>query len=559
MQMPSVRAQTGHLKTIYADPSCAGNPCPQAPKDILCPGNTFVVCVRLANGHVQEAWSTGRMMRNMNVLLQGSLDAQGVPQFMQQAHCLCNDGHALAAVRALEDLAGFTPPRNALLVRSLVQALRCIQEHLLHVYQFRLSDWVCLEPALRADPLRTAYLVDHPKQEAGYFYNAQERLQSLAQSPELFGGSCTAHPDYQGPDSLHLALHAHALDALQTRALLNKALSLLGCGSDGDGYRAYQLGGLPEDLDLGSPVREQLRELLQRCQSFVNQVFLPDLELLTGPYAHWANNGAVDSFLSWGDFALPFGEGTVFPQGIVTTNCRSDGDRAWDMRKPCSDAIQEDTEPDWSTADRYRYRLEFGTDGPRFRWGDGAFNWLSAPRHQGEPCETGPLARVLAGLMLGQKVLRRVADKTLENCGFPVATLNSTLGRVLARGIEAAVLTQACLDWLDELEASFAKGDQCVRAEVRLPSEGQGTGHVEVARGTLAHTIRLEKDKIASHDYLIPSVWNFSPRDAQGKHGPLEQALLGTPVDNPDHPLEILRTLHELDPCNACHLVLEHD
>ncbi len=556
MQMTSVRAGTDYSKTIFTDAAVSGEPCAQPPKDILCPGNTFVVCVRLADGRVQDAWSTGRMMRNMNVLLQGSLDAEGAPQFMQQAHCLCNDGHALAAVRALEDLAGFEPPRNAVLMRSLVQALRCIQENLLHVYQFRLSDWVCLAPALRADPQQTAQFAGHPEQEAGFFRDAQERLQSLSQSPELFGGSCKSHPDYQGPDALHLTLHAHALDALHTRALLNKTLELLGCGSDG--YRAYQLGGLPEDLDLGSAVRDQLRDLLQRCRSFVSKTFLPDLELLSGSYAHWANIGAVDSFLSWGDFALPSGAGNLFPQGIVTTNCRSNNGTAWQTRLPLPEGVTEDREPAWSAADRRRYRLQFDTDGPRFVWGEGAFHWLSAPRHAGEPCETGPLARVLAGLQQGREAILRIADNSLCNSGFPAASLNSTLGRVLARGIESAVLAQSALDWLDELETAFAKGDRCVRADVRLPSSGIGTGRVEVPRGALSHTIRLEDGRIAAHDYLIPSVWNFSPRDAQGKNGPLEQALLGTPVDNPDHPLEILRTLHELDPCNACHLVIEH-
>ena len=39
--------------------------------------------------------------------------------------------------------------------------------------------------------------------------------------------------------------------------------------------------------------------------------------------------------------------------------------------------------------------------------------------------------------------------------------------------------------------------------------------------------------------------------------GPYEAALLGTPVADPEKPLEILRTVHSFDPCLACaiHLV----
>jgi [NiFe] hydrogenase large subunit/hydrogenase large subunit len=51
---------------------------------------------------------------------------------------------------------------------------------------------------------------------------------------------------------------------------------------------------------------------------------------------------------------------------------------------------------------------------------------------------------------------------------------------------------------------------------------------------------------------VVPSTWNGSPRDAQGNRGPYEAALLGTPVADPNKPVEILRTVHSFDPCMAC-------
>ena len=50
----------------------------------------------------------------------------------------------------------------------------------------------------------------------------------------------------------------------------------------------------------------------------------------------------------------------------------------------------------------------------------------------------------------------------------------------------------------------------------------------------------------------MPSTWNAGPRDAAGKSGPYEAALLGTPIADPEQPLEILRTVHSFDPCMAC-------
>jgi [NiFe] hydrogenase large subunit/hydrogenase large subunit len=50
----------------------------------------------------------------------------------------------------------------------------------------------------------------------------------------------------------------------------------------------------------------------------------------------------------------------------------------------------------------------------------------------------------------------------------------------------------------------------------------------------------------------VPSRWNAGPRDADGKRGPYEEALVGTPVADPTKPVEILRTIHSFDPCLAC-------
>jgi Ni,Fe-hydrogenase I large subunit len=51
---------------------------------------------------------------------------------------------------------------------------------------------------------------------------------------------------------------------------------------------------------------------------------------------------------------------------------------------------------------------------------------------------------------------------------------------------------------------------------------------------------------------VVPTTWNASPRDADGTPGPYETALVGTPLADPERPLEILRTIHSFDPCMAC-------
>ena len=84
------------------------------------------------------------------------------------------------------------------------------------------------------------------------------------------------------------------------------------------------------------------------------------------------------------------------------------------------------------------------------------------------------------------------------------------------------------------------------------PAEAQGFGPHEAPRGALGHWVRIKEGKIENYQCVVPSTWNCSPRDAGGQPGAYEASLLGTPLADPEQPLEILRTIHSFDPCMAC-------
>ncbi len=528
----------------------ANRPAPVRRK-ICCPGNTLTVCVQLAGHRVEDAWSTGRMMRNMNLVLEDVSSDPGRPCFVRRAHCLCNDGHALAAVRALEDLAKVEPPRSALLVRSLVQAIRCIQEHLLHFYQFHLSGWICLEKALRADPCKTARLADPLNRGPDYFRQVRERLLPLAERKGIngFADRFCDHPDYRGPDEFHLLVHSHSLESLQVQSLLNTALGFLGCRNGR--YPAYQMGGLSPDMNLDQTVLAKLHELIHHCRDFINTVFITDLEQVARNYPHWKDLAVGRTFLCLGDFTAPHDRGLLFPNGITRT-----ADKDHFINPARTDQVTEEHAPKWKPLDRKRYRLNFGKHGPVFFWGKGHLPWLFAPRHGKDACEAGALARVMGAFAQGRQTVCAAVNDSLDASGLLPGDLPSALGRLLSRGIESSILSRAALDWLDELKTVPAGGQALMIQNIRLPGTGVGTGAVEVPRGALIHTIHMDKKRIIRHDCLIPSMWNFSVRDSRGLPGPLEQALLGTPVSDPDHPLEILRIVHAFDPCTPCHVVV---
>jgi Ni,Fe-hydrogenase I large subunit len=68
----------------------------------------------------------------------------------------------------------------------------------------------------------------------------------------------------------------------------------------------------------------------------------------------------------------------------------------------------------------------------------------------------------------------------------------------------------------------------------------------------LGHWVRIKDGRIENYQCVVPSTWNAGPRDASGVIGPYEAALIGTPIADPEQPLEILRTVHSFDPCMAC-------
>ncbi len=191
-------------------------------------------------------------------------------------------------------------------------------------------------------------------------------------------------------------------------------------------------------------------------------------------------------------------------------------------------------------------------ENPKYIPGDGKYSWFKAPRYEGEPCEVGPLARVLVAYAKGHKDIKPIVDNVLKTLNVPAAALFSTLGRTAARGIETLAIGEQMQGWVMELVGNIKSGDTETYQPYEMPDSAMGVGLNDVPRGSLGHWIQIDDKKIKNYQYVVPSTWNLGPRDAAGKLGPVEEALIGTPVADPKKPLEVLRTVHSFDPCIAC-------
>jgi hydrogenase large subunit len=167
-----------------------------------------------------------------------------------------------------------------------------------------------------------------------------------------------------------------------------------------------------------------------------------------------------------------------------------------------------------------------GQTAPQYPKAD-AYSWLKAPRYQGRAYEVGPLARMWVNGDYSRGI--------------------SVLDRHAARAAEALKVAEAMQQWLPQLSPGGA-----VYAAPALPSAGPGVGLTEAPRGALGHWVSLAGGTLGHYQVITPTCWNASPRDDDGVLGPIEQALIGTPVGNVDEPIEVLRVIHSFDPCLAC-------
>jgi hydrogenase large subunit len=133
------------------------------------------------------------------------------------------------------------------------------------------------------------------------------------------------------------------------------------------------------------------------------------------------------------------------------------------------------------------------------------------------------------------------------------AMLMSTMGRYAARGIRCAILADLAQKHWQLIADNVLRGDSTTfNVPVFPKGEIQGVGLHEAPRGALSHWVVIEDGRIKNYQAVVPTTWNASPRDAAGAAGPYENSLVGTPVADPERPLEVLRTVHSFDPCMAC-------
>jgi hydrogenase large subunit len=424
-------------------------------------------------GQVQDAWSSSTMFRGIELILKGR-DPRDAWAFTQRICGVCTTVHAIASVRSVENAVGAKPPPNARVLRNLIMASQCIQDHVIHFYHLHALDWVDVVSALKADPEKTSALAqsisDWPLSSTKYFAGVKSRLKDFVDRGQLgpFANAYWGHPAYKLPPEANLLAVAHYLEALDWQRDFIKIHAIL--GGKNPHLQSFLVGGMatPVDPDKQASINmgsvAKIKELTLKAREFVTKVYLPDVLAVASFYKDWAGvGGGVGNYMVYGEYPETDDDKPplFLPSGIIRnknlgkvepldpSKITESVKHSWYEDGKALHPREGETRPKYTGPKPPYERLETAAK----------YSWLKSPRYDGEPMEVGPLSRMLVAYGSGHKRVQELVGTVLKSLGVGPEALFSTLGRIAARCVETVLLTEKIDSWVDALAGNMEKGD----------------------------------------------------------------------------------------------------
>jgi len=456
------------------------------------------------DGVVKDAKSAGTLFRGFEIILKGR-DPRDANRLTQRICGVCPTAHATASALCIDEAFGLTDkiPDNAKLIRALIFGSNFLQSHILHFYHLAALDYV----------------------------DAVGAVGDLAPFVPRYEG------DYRADADVNAELVKHYVRALDIRRKCQEMLSIFG------GKMPHNVGIVPGGVT-EKPTEDKITNFLWRLneiRDFIDNTYIPDIIAVAKLYSDYFEIGqGCKRLLAYGGFDLPTGR--LFQTGIVSPDL-----------KPvpfAKENITEDLRHSWYSDSSTGKNPARGETTPQLKKRE-AYSFLKSPRYSGKVCELGPLARMVNNYVRADAKVREMVDSVLGEFKAGVDVLYSVLGRHAARALEAKLVADAMVDWLQALKPG---GPVIVGHEI--PETGEGAGLTEAPRGAVGHWVTIKDKKTDRYQVITPTAWNGSPRDDKDQPGAIEQAMIGTKVKDKDNPFELVRIVRAFDPCLACSIHL---
>jgi hydrogenase large subunit len=453
-------------------------------------------------GRVRSARVSSPLFRGFEQILLGKVPLDALV-FVPRICGICSVSQSVAAARALASAAGIAPPENGRLAENLVLAAENLADHLTHFYLFFMPDF-----ARDAYAGRRWFADVEPRFKAVKGTAAAQALAARGQLLEV-----TAILAGKWPHTLALqpggtTKAVSGSEKIQLFVLLRAFRAFLETTLFGDALERVAALRSSAELQAWRDARPAGASDFRRFLEVARELQLDRL------------GRATDVFMSYG--AYPGPARPLFAQGVF------DG-----APRPLDPAlIREDVSHAWMADDAPRHPSEGVTTPVAEK--EGAYTWCKAPRLGGQVVEVGALARqVVDGHPLARDLV--------ATCG------GSVTARVVGRLLELAQVVPQMEQWARELAPGAPFCTPCPPL-----GDADGVGLVEAARGALGHWLSVRRGRIQGYQLVAPTTWNFSPRDAEGRPGALEQALTGTPAGDGEAAVAVQHVVRSFDPCMVC-------
>lgn len=468
-------------------------------------------------GVITDAWSAGILYRGFENLLIGRGALDGL--VMTPRICgICSTTHLMAAARALDAIAGVTPPDNAIRLRNIALMAEHVQSDVRQSVMMFMADFA--NPAHQKHSLFEQARQRYTTMGGSSFIDVIRETKKILEVVAMIGGQWP-HSSYMVPGGIAFEpSQAHLLQCLQIVRSYRQWYErrVLGCSIE-RWLAVDSRAALDTWLDESDAQRDSEVGFLLR---FGREFGLDSI------------GRGNEAFLSCGSLDLPADTAVqaqtrqLVSAGVV----RRAAAEAFDHEK-----IAEDVSHAWYKNALGALHPSMGETQPNVTGREGrAYSWIKAPRYDGSAVETGPLAEA-------------VIDRRPLFLDFLNGPGVSSLTRQLARLTRPATLLTAMETWLGECIATH--GAVIIAGDGQVP-DGRGVGLTQAARGALGHWVSIENGKIARYQIVTPTAWNGSPRDEGGVRGAWEEALVGTPIADPGNPVEAGYVVRSFDPCLVC-------